>query len=363
MEKIAELIVEVCTVDEVNPHPNADRLELLTVKGWKCVGKLGEYKPGQKVVYFPIDSILSEETEDMIFGPDSKIRPKKGRIRTIKIRGAIAQGMCVPLHAVMLPEDIKVGTDVKDKLGVKKWEPTVKPNNVMNVGSGSVKNSNPHFTKYSSPAHLNNYVKGLEGEQVVAREKIHGTNFRAGYVLAHADTLWKKIQKFFGFLPKYEFVYGSHNVQLQNRKTDNSVYKKTVDQYNLREILGKDQVIYGEIFGDGIQKNYSYGLKNGQTRLAVFDLKEYGEYVDDSWLEMFCKDKGFIMPPVLYKGIFDLEKIKAVLDGPSVLYPEQKIREGVVVRTAKEQTKWFGRALLKYISEGYLLQKGNTEFH
>src|SRR5574340_1044228 len=94
---MSTLKVEICEIKSVEPHTNADRLEMVQVLGWFCVTGKGNFKPGDKCIYFPIDSILPESVETTLFGPDSKIKLSKSRIRTIKIRGNISQGMvCTP---------------------------------------------------------------------------------------------------------------------------------------------------------------------------------------------------------------------------------------------------------------------------
>ena len=34
---MSKLIVEVCTIAKIEKHPNADRLDIATVKGWNCI--------------------------------------------------------------------------------------------------------------------------------------------------------------------------------------------------------------------------------------------------------------------------------------------------------------------------------------
>ena len=55
--------VPLTEILEVNDHPNADRLDVVTVYGFQVVAKKGQYQPGDKVIYIPIDSILSPELE------------------------------------------------------------------------------------------------------------------------------------------------------------------------------------------------------------------------------------------------------------------------------------------------------------
>ena len=366
-------VVEVVEIDEIRPHPNADRLDLAIVKGWQCVVGKGSYRKGDKAIYIPIDSILPQYLLDILFPPGSKVVPSKGRIKTIKLRGAISQGMLMDFKDIDA-EEMPVGTDMSESLGIKKYEPPVAPA-TMRGATASPKQSNPYFHKYTDIENFKHHNNLFEpGEIVVVTEKIHGTNFRAGWVKTVPNTLWKKVKKFFGRLPEWEFVYGSRNVQLQDRlmaKTyyDSNVYAKTVEQYNLKEILDKGNVLYGEIYGDGIQKGYSYGCEKGETKLAVFDIQVQSHINPDSQLYLDSAQLGNWLlvtelpsVPLLYVGPYDEAKLRALASGPSILEPSHKVREGVVIRPLHEATAHIGRKILKLINDDYLL-KDQTEFH
>lgn len=370
---MSTLKVEVVRVDDVQPHPNADRLEIATVKGWQCVVGKGDFEKGGQAFYFPIDSVLPDVALSFLFA-NSKIKPPS-RIKTIKIRGAISQGLlsrCCPVDEKrqIYAYDFKVGDDVTERLGVTKYEP---PASALPNGYG-VKNpqrkaaENPHFQKYTDLEHLKNHPNVFsEGELVVMHEKIHGTNFRAGWVPMQVDTFWKKVKKFIGLLPEWEFVYGSRNVQLQSKKqyggyyADN-VYAKIVEQYKLDEKLGAGEVLYGEIYGDGIQKGYTYGCKPGEQRLAAFDLQVDGKYVDYGAFYVKMHYLAIPMAPLVGSGTFRKEEAMKLAKGESVLSPSEPIREGIVIRPIHEQTCYLGRKILKLVSDEYLL-RDNSDFH
>lgn len=357
---MSDLIVKVVKIKEVLKHPNADRLDLVSIDGWQCVGQRDFYKVGDLVVYIPIDSILSVETEAKLFGPDSKIKLHKSRVKTIKIRGAISQGMLADLPGLGLPA-LAEGTDVTKKLGITKYEPPAASTpGIMNVGKVRKKKvNNPNFKEYGGLDNFKNYNKLFEpGELVVITEKIHGTNFRCGLVKNDANTLWRKFLKFIGRLPEHEFVFGSNKVQLQRqprKKTyyDENVYAKTA--LPLAKLFKPGEVLYGEIYGSGIQKDYAYGCAEGEQRLAVFDLVIDGVYQDHDTVASWCRDKGLLMVPELYRGVWDEAVARSLTKGPSVLAPSQKVREGNVIRTLTEQKCFLGRKMLKLVSDEYLL--------
>jgi len=369
---MSELIVEVVEIDEVEKHPNADRLDIATVKGWQCIVQKDTYKPGNKVIYIPIDSILPAELEAKLFPPDSKITLSKSRIKTIRIRKAISQGMIISLEYAGLSDKVKVGTDVMKKLGITKYISPIKQPNVMSSkGKKSKKQKNPNFRKYTDIQHIKNYPKILVGKNIIITEKIHGTNYRAGRVKYGTFSLWKKFLKLFKDVPEYEFVFGSHKVQLQGLLNllkkkptfyKENVYLEAVVQYGLKSKLKDNEVIYAEIYGSPIQKGYTYGCKEGERKMVVFDVMIDGKYIDTEDAIQFCKEKDLPYVPVLYRGPYSQELLDKYVGGKSVLSKKQQVREGIVVTTKHEEKTYAGRAIFKYINPTYLL-KDQSEFH
>jgi len=377
---MSELRVTIERINKLESHPNADRLDLATVLGWQCVVQKDLYEEGDLIVYFPIDVILTEELEAAIFGTDSKIKLKKSRIKTIKLRGAFSQGLVVPLGVVksFIPDLIeKEGKNIAKELGVKKFEPKT-PGNMRTTGGQQKKKKdiNSNFKKYTSINHLKNYPKALEGEKVVISEKIHGTNFRCGYVPISGGFFtrtWKRIKALFSGGQKYrgyEFVFGSHNVQLSNKfkKTfytdkmvEKNVYYQAVEKYNLKDKLALGDVLYGEIYGAGIQENYNYGLKD-EIKLIVFDIMSHGKYLSCGVAKTICSNKGLDFVPIIEEAMFSSELVEKHVSGPSLLSPTQKIREGIVVKPVVEKSSYMGRMVFKFINPAYLL-KDNTEYH
>ena len=51
-------LARVEEITNIQPIENADAIELASVKGWNVVIKKGEFKKGDKCVYFEIDSFL-----------------------------------------------------------------------------------------------------------------------------------------------------------------------------------------------------------------------------------------------------------------------------------------------------------------
>jgi RNA ligase (TIGR02306 family) len=391
---MADFSVKVVKINKVEKLENSDRLSVAYIDGWQCVIQRDSYREGDLAIYIPIDSILPQAVEEKLFGADAKIKLSKSRVRTIKIRGAISQGMLAPCAELGVPE--QEGYDCTAMLGITKFEPPEPPAN-MRSGANPVskKKKNPNFKEYGGLDNFKHHNRLFQdGEPVVITEKIHGTNFRAGIVPVEVNTLLKKVQRALGILKPYEFVYGSNKVQLQHRLDSGSkwkiklfgwipiksvrtlcyqgyyaqsgvgnVYAEAVVKYSLKTRLKEGEVLYGEVYGDGIQKNYAYGCKQGEHKLIVFDLMRDGEYVSHDELVAWCKDRGLDMVPVLYRGPFAEATARDLTKGNSVLEPTQKVREGVVIRPEIETRCHIGRKVLKLISDEYLLKDDNTDFH
>jgi hypothetical protein len=106
-EIVMRKLAGIQTVNAVEPIPNADAIERIRVLGWWVVVKKGEHQPGDKIVYCEIDSLLPERPEFEFLRPSSfkpaqtdatgqEILPAGFRIKTVKLRGQVSQGICCP---------------------------------------------------------------------------------------------------------------------------------------------------------------------------------------------------------------------------------------------------------------------------
>ena len=113
---------------KIEPIDGADLLELAHVLGWQIVIKKDQFKEGDDAVYFEIDSFLPVRPEfEFLRATSYKKTDLMGegfRLRTLKLRGQISQGLLMPLSEFPeLTEAVyHVGDDVTDILGVRKWE-------------------------------------------------------------------------------------------------------------------------------------------------------------------------------------------------------------------------------------------------
>jgi RNA ligase (TIGR02306 family) len=371
--------VSVTEIREIKPHDNADRLEIAKVYDWDVVVRKDEYKVGDIIIYVPVDSILPQELEDKIFGSDSKIKLHKHRVKSIRIRGHISQGMIINLNHVK--DDIYIDRDDLEKdmssfLNISKYEPPAEDMPTLMRVAKKKKAGNPNFKKYTDIENFKYYDRTFQdGEQVYVSEKLHGTSFRCGWFKTEANTLLKKVKKFFGLLPEWEFCYGSRTVEISAKVMWNGgyygedVYGQMVQLYDLKNRIPKGFAVYGEIVGDGIQKGYNYGCKKGERMLYVYDIMDTNQmrWLDYPQFRRGISDLGLPSVPTLYVGPYSKEVLDQHRDGDSKI-GGQKVREGIVVKPVVERsTGSLSRVVLKYISDAYYLKQASdeesTEFH
>jgi RNA ligase (TIGR02306 family) len=362
-------------IGNISIHPNADRLEIAQVgeTDWQVVVGKGHQAPGDPCLYIPIDSILPEPLEAFLFPPDSKITLSKSRVRSIKIRGALSQGMVIlpSVELMVLYPNVRWsklsdGDDLAEALGITKYEPpAVHVQSAYGRVSGTTHN-NPLFRKYTDIENFKYYPTLFEdGELVYVSEKLHGTSARYAMLPTHVYGFWKRVRKIFGFLPAYEFCYGSRNVQLQARKKlyyKSDVYDRVAKTYNLAAVLRPGEVLYGEIVGPGIQKGYTYGVTEGEVAFYAYDVSVDEKFLGFKRFVEWCDEHEIPRVPALYIGLFNKERIGTLLAGPSLL-PNQPVKEGVVIKSLVERRSHIGRAVLKWVSDAYLLKPENTDIH
>jgi len=368
---MSTLKVEICRIEKVERHVNADRLDVVQVKDWYCIVQKDSFSIGELALYIPIDSILPEGIESTIFGKDAKVKLSKHRIRTLKLRGMVSQGLVIKPELLGICA-YKDGQDFTSHLGITKYEPPEELPSIYGI-CNKIKRRyiNSNFKKYTDIENIKNNPKVFtEDDKIHISCKLHGTSFRASWAKNEANTVWKKIKKFFGFLDEYEWIVGSRNVQLTYKNKnkyfyDSNIYTKTATQYNLKDKLQMGEALYGEIIGHGIQDGYAYGCKQGETKFFAYDLMRDGVYLDVEVFKQLCNERNIPIVPELYIGAFSQEIVAECTNGASVIAPEdQPVREGCVIKSIKEEiSPYVGRKLLKSINSEYLLLKNMSDFH
>lgn len=363
----------VAKINEIKSIEGADNIEVAIVGGWNAITKKGEYKQGSLVVIATTDAVIPEELSEKI-GVTSYLR-KGNRVRTVKLRGVYSECLIIPVVHIKAAS-IKEGKDLMEELNIFKFEPPAKQ---IQLSSGrKIKyRDNQNFHVYYKFPNLKN-VAGMftEDDFVQITRKIHGTNARYGIVKKSKLSFLDKVKKFFRVadeLVDYEYVYGSHNVEKGSDSQgfySTDVWRTVAEKYNIKEklyadalkrkkveSLGTGLVIYGEIYGKGIQKNYEYGLDD--IEFVGFDVTLDGKYESATYTEWMFTTAMLDLPHVeiLYTGKWNQEVQNSFvfnnfIEGTKVPH------EGIVVKDCSGDRK----KVAKVINPDYLIygEKNNV---
>ncbi len=347
-------LASIQTVNAVEPIPNADAIEKIRVLGWWVVAKKGEHAAGDKLVYCEIDSLLPERAE-FEFLRASSFKPAQTdatgaeslragfRIKTVRLRGQVSQGICFPLSILPAGTPTDHGTDVTDLLGVVKWEPP------LPVGmGGKVKGGFPGFIPKTDETRiqvLEGVLSRHRGKTFYVTEKLDGTSFTA-------------------FLRDGEFGICSRNLWMD--ETDElNILARVAKAMRLeeklraaRDRLGFDLALQAEVIGPGIQKN-KYALPAATLRVfSVLNVDRFRLLDAPDSLELL---KGLELESVPQLGTLVLDhsvdELVALSEGASVLNPKIQ-REGIVLRPIAEEydEEIGGRLSFKVINPKFLLK-------
>ena len=113
-------------ITNIRPIDGCDNICLCNVLGWSLIIKKDEFKDGDKCVYIEIDSIAPSDMECFSF-----LEKKHYKIKTLKMRGVISQGLALPL-SILSPKEYNIGDDVTQILRIKKIEDEVAESKPIN---------------------------------------------------------------------------------------------------------------------------------------------------------------------------------------------------------------------------------------
>jgi RNA ligase (TIGR02306 family) len=331
-------LASIQRITSLTPIAGADRIELARVAGWQCVVKTGEFRAGELALYLELDAIPPElPAFSWLWQPKGQAgvaRPDTFRIRTLRLRGTLSQGLLVRLEQVALG-DVHEGEDVTARLGVTKYEPPA-PSGMgdWRAPFPSLVPKTDELRVQAAPAVLDE----LRGKPFVATVKMDGTS--ATFVM----------------------VDGALHVCGRNHSIaeGENLYWYVAKKHRLAEALaGSALAVQGEVVGPGIQKNPA-GLSD--KSLFVFNVYDTraGEHLGDAELRAFCATHGLTPVPVAFSGERFDETVDSLLTKAEGVYPgTSHQREGIVVRprVAQRSAVLGGRLSFKAISNRYLLDE------
>ncbi len=351
-------LATVRKIDEVLPIEGADAIVLVKIDGWQCVALKNEFKVNDNCVYFEIDSFvpLCPQVEHLRSKAFKRMGDKEGiRIKTIKLRGQLSQGLALPLsafpdamtafHKTRLYDPDERHFDVSEILGVEKYELPV-PTQL----AGQVKGNFPTFVPKTDQERCQNMGKDIFVANADAfyevTMKLDGTSFTAYHTLDKDGVCGR-----------------NWDLDIEGNET-NSLVRMYLDSgldAVLRE-LGRDIAVQGELIGPGIQKNRE---QLTATKLFVFDMYDIakGAYLTPAerhavmaelWDMGLDKEMVDHVPVIAHSanlfdtlGITNVDQLLKFAEGPSI---KHAIREGLVFKRLD------GQFSFKAISTQFLLK-------
>ncbi|MDD5589183.1 MAG: RNA ligase (ATP) [Candidatus Nanoarchaeia archaeon] len=327
-------LASIQKIIDIQEHNNADSLSIAKVLGWTVVASKNEFNIGDMVIYVEVDSVLPDSNPYFKF-----LENKKYRIKTIRLRGVISQGICFPVS--ILPEGTEIieGKDVTEILKIKLYEPP----NTIDI-NGEIAGQRPSYIPKTDVTRLQSIPEILtqyQNEIYWISEKLDGTS--SSYALNNG-----------------EFSVCSRKLNL--KENENNIFWKVANKYKIKEKLkelNRNIVLQGEIIGDKIQGNKYKIIGHELYLFDIFDIDRY-QYVNfDEFLKLAYQLDMKTVPIIENKFSIKNKTIDELLrmsDNFSIVSPSFS-REGLVFKSIQE--KWdmkIGRIQFKVVSQEFLLE-------
>lgn len=333
---------------KIEPIEGADRIELAHVLGWQCVVNRGQFREMDLAVYFEVDSFLPVAPEFEFLRATSfrktDVMGEGFRLRTMKFRGQISQGLLLPVSAFpVIPADAELGADVTELLNVKRWEIEER---ITTGGTmiGTLPYDIPHTDETRVQAEPG-LIQAFTGLEYYISTKMDGSSHSVG-------------------IDENGFHVTGHNYEYKD--DGKSPFYELVKSMGLRQKMEAfaaqngliSFTIQGELCAPGIQKNR---LKLTKPAWYVFTVRENGKRVGLTRMLEICEKLQLESVPIEEIGT-DLPAkyptVEALLERADGNYPRGGRKEGIVIRpTEPVYCEQIGGALsMKVVSNKYLLK-------
>ena len=331
-------------IDSLRPIVGADAIECAYVGGWTCVVKKGEYTAGDLAVYLEIDSWVPTELAPFLSkGKEPRVFDgiKGERLRTVKLRGQLSQGLLLPLEPTCtnIESELIEGLDVSLPLNIVKWE---MPMNAQLAGMA--KGNFPSLIPKTDQERVQNLKQEIDQAitddlQFEVTEKLEGSSMTV-------------------YLIDGEFGVCSRNLDL--KETEDNTFWQVARRDGIEEKMRIDGhfvsfAIQGELIGPGIQGNI-YKLSKPEFR--VFDVYNIsgGFYMNPAPRRELINVMGLLHVPVITTHSLapcgTVEELLLWAEGASAITSTQE-REGIVFKQVN------GGMTFKAISNRYLLKSND----
>lgn len=340
-------LASIQKVVDIRPIVGADKIEVATVLGWKCVIRKGEFNVGDLAVYIEVDSVLPKTPAY------DEFNKRSNRIKTIRLKGQVSQGVLLPIS--FFPDDLmgspvfKEGDDLTEKLGIILYDPPI-PAEL----SGQVKGKFPDFIPKTDETRIQaipDKLKLHKGVECDVTEKVDGSS----------STFFIKDGVFGVCKRNYELTDTEGNTQWTYARREKIEEKLRSLDWNI--------AIQGEILGPGIQGN-RYKLKEVKVYFfSAYDIDQQ-RYLSPAEFSGLMDTLGLPKVPSLlidnkvpFVLMDDVDLLVAVATRKSELNPEMHA-EGIVIRPTdgrldfENQVFVGGRVSFKVLNPEYLLKYG-----
>jgi len=353
-------------IDEITPIPESDNLELARITGWRCVVQKGEFKVGDTALYFEIDSALNPHDDRFAFlkercykkflDASKNLFDECIRIRTIKLRGQLSQGLLIPVKDFCEVRNKKIGESCADVLCVRHYD-EVAERAVRETTPFIAPNQKGLFPAWAGPKTDEERVQNLTDQdldehwddELEVTEKIDGTSMTVAYSAVNR--------------PDDPVAVCSRNFELKDMP---SAYWDMVHELNLDvklkewcETHGTEITIQGELNGQGIQNNRDCKPGRSFDVFRIWNITE-GRWIPPSERYVIVKELGLNHVPVLETrrissfddGSRDFVKVRdAILSYAEGKTANGNEREGIVLKELNGNGFSF-----KAVSNAYLLK-------
>ena len=373
-------LASIRKVKEILPIEGADAIEVAVVDGWKVVTKKGEYNPGDFCVYCEIDSFLPirEEFEFLRKSSFKRMGDQEGfRLKTIRLRGQVSQGLLLPLTVLEGPDEMKLGyseqphgmqyqvgpyddalvieegVDVSSYLGIVKYEPPI-PAEL----AGKVKGLFPSFIRKTDEERVQNLTSDYEkwkltsAHQFYVAEKLDGSSATFYF----KDGVFGVCSRNLELAEPEPFVPGMVMCAdgIERPKQENTFWKvaREMDLATKLGAVGYSICLQGELIGEGIQGN-PYKIKGHTVKFFNAFNIDTQEYLGLRDLVALTTLLGLDTVPILEAPFMlpeTVDEMLAYAEGKSALNQNTE-REGVVVRSMDRTISF------KAISNKFLLSE------
>ena len=320
-------LASIQRVTEVNPIEGADRIEQVKVLGWSLVAKKGEFKPGDDAVFFEIDAVLPDEPWARF------MRERKFRVKTVKMRGCLSQGLALPLSILPFPpEECSIGLDVTEPLHVRKYEPPE---------TGGV-----NGFVYGAPMPL--FVPRTDEWRVQSApellEEIKQFDFYWTVKLDGISATYIRTDRDYGLWKKGDLIVCNRKVATREDPDDQGAFWPMARKYDLANRIPIGMAVQGEIMGPKICGNKLNLEEHDLFIFSVYDLIE-SRFLDLEEMLAFCQNRELKTVPL--DGIFfDADEALEPPRGGMVacLLRDYRFRQVIPVRPPMRDTidmEWF----------------------